>query len=193
MNYLAHLYLAKPNSYSLAGNLMGDFTRGLDIQSLPIEIQKGIKNHRSVDKFTDNHHAVRQLKPLLTDKRKRFSGIISDVVFDHFLAKHWHLFSDQKFSDFNQHCYQQLLSVIDHMPPRMQFVVTKMAEQDWLSSYQHLEMTGRAIDNLSKRIRFENNLHGAIEEVEQHYQHYHDAFMQMFPDLKDHVSQNIIE
>ena len=34
---------------------MGDFCRGVDLQSLPHSIKLGIENHRFVDHFTDQH------------------------------------------------------------------------------------------------------------------------------------------
>lgn len=193
MNYLAHLFFSQNTSLSLTGNLMGDFAKGVDLNKLPIEIYKGIENHRLVDKFTDQHHLVRTLKTPLSAERKRFSFIISDVVFDHFLAIHWHKFSDQNFDQFVQDSYSKLLQAQHHMPEQMQLVVQRMASQDWLSSYKSIDITGKAIDSLSNRIRFKNNLAGAIVEVKANYHEYEDVFLKFFPELQQHVIQTKIE
>ncbi|WNC73204.1 ACP phosphodiesterase [Thalassotalea psychrophila] len=190
MNYLAHLYFAKPNKYSLAGNLMGDFTKGVDLSLLPESVLNGIHNHRVIDKYTDNHQSVRALKTLLTAERKRFSAVISDVVFDHFLARHWDKFSQQSFAQFRQSSYQQLSLVTNIMPERMRFTVEKMIAQDWLRSYQNINHTGKAIDSISRRIRFENNLSGAIDEVKMHYGEYESAFLEFFPQLQSYMLSN---
>lgn len=193
MNYLAHLFFAQDNALSKAGNLMGDFMKGVDQQSLPLEMVKAISNHRMIDKFTDNHPDVKALKPLLSAKRKRFSGIISDVVFDHFLAKHWHKYSDQQFSVFVQQSYQYLANAEHLMPERMSDVVKRMRADDWLSHYLCIDITGRAIDSIAKRIRFENNLAGAISEVKDNYLAYEQAFLIFFPDLIEQVKIEKIE
>ena len=193
MNYLAHLFFSQNTSLSLTGNLMGDFAKGVDLNKLPIEIYKGIENHRLVDKFTDQHHLVRTLKTPLSLERKRFSFIISDVVFDHFLAIHWHKFSEQNFEQFVQDSYSKLLQAQHHMPEQMKIVVQRMASQNWLSSYKSIDITGKAIDSLSNRIRFKNNLAGAIVEVKANYQEYEDVFLKFFPELQQHVTQSKIE
>lgn len=169
---------------------MGDFTKGVDLSLLPTPVINGIHNHRVIDKYTDNHPSVRALKQLLTTRRRRFSGVISDVVFDHFLVLHWDKFSQQSFNEFSQHSYQQLALMLDIMPERMRFTVDRMISQDWLSSYENIEHTGKAIDSISKRIRFENNLAGAIDEVKKHYQEYESAFLEFFPELQTFMLNN---
>ncbi|TKB47109.1 ACP phosphodiesterase [Thalassotalea mangrovi] len=193
MNYLAHLFLAQNNSDSLTGNLMGDFCQGLDISALPEPIQLGIANHRSIDRFTDNHPKVRKLKQQLPEEMRRFSGIISDVVFDHFLALHWQDFSEQSFSRFRYRSYQQLRQRFDLMPPRMQDMVERMADQDWLYGYQQLANIDRALTGIGKRMRFNNPLHQAIDPVRVSYESYRATFEAFFPELIIHVKRANIE
>ncbi len=193
MNYLAHLYFSKPEKMSLTGNLMGDFLKGTDTRTLPESILKGIENHRLVDKFTDQHNEVKSLKQHLSPERKRFSAVISDVVFDHFLARHWQKFSTQPFEAFVEHSYRQLGQSRDYMPERMQLVIARMIKDDWLTSYHSLDNIGHALNGISRRIRFENQLHGAIDEVQIHYQHYERVFQRFFPELCQHVALHAIE
>ncbi len=40
---------------------------------------------------------------------------------------------------------------------------------------------------MSRRIRFDNELHGAGEEVEKHYQEYQHCFNAFFPELIEFV------
>ena len=51
MNYLAHLFLARPTADSHFGNLLGDFRRGVDISRYGRAVQLGLKNHYEVDKL----------------------------------------------------------------------------------------------------------------------------------------------
>ena len=90
MNYLAHLLLADDTDASRIGNLLGDFATGT-IESLaeryPPEILRGIKMHRAVDRFTDSHEVFKHARNLLAPGRRRFAGIIIDIIFDHYLCK----------------------------------------------------------------------------------------------------------
>lgn len=167
----------------MVGNLMGDFVKGNRFEHLPKQIIDGIYLHRKIDRFTDQHEKVKALKSHLTPERKKFSGIITDIVFDHLLAINWRNYSDIELTQFSQNSYASLSRHKALMPERMQNVVSRMIAGDWLSFYHQIENTGRAIDGVSRRIRFENSLSGAIEEVVDNYQLYQEAFEQFFPEL----------
>lgn len=189
MNYLAHLSLAQPDPHSLTGNLMGDFMRGVDMAALPEGIQRGIENHRAIDRFTDHHPAVLALKPLFSDRYRRFSGIIIDISFDYFLTKHWQLFQQTGLRGFIDDCYRGLLESRAHMPPRMRATVEHMAAQDWLSGYTELSQVSYALDRVAQRIRFKNNFSGAGAEVERHYAALEQAFLVLYPALQQHSGE----
>ena len=76
MNYLAHLYLAQPESSSRFGNLLGDFMRGSRPEMFSRPVQRGLANHRWVDKFTDSHDAVTSIKRKISPSRRRFVVIV---------------------------------------------------------------------------------------------------------------------
>ena len=42
MNHFAHLVLARPTVASTVGNLLGDFARGVDTDSLPPRVRAGL-------------------------------------------------------------------------------------------------------------------------------------------------------
>lgn len=184
MNYLAHLSLSQPDPHSLAGNLMGDFMRGVELEALPALIRRGIAHHRAIDRLTDNHPAVLALKPLFHERYRRFAGIITDVSFDYFLTKHWRLFHAEPIRSRIEHYYQGLLASREYMPPRMKTTVERMAEQDWLSGYQQLEQVGFALDRVAERIRFNNDFMGAGTEVIRNYEALEQAFLVLYPVLQ---------
>ena len=188
MNYLAHLSLAQPNSHSLTGNLLGDFMHGVVLPALPPAIQAGVANHRAVDRFTDHHAAVIALKPLFNERYRRFAGIIIDISFDYFLSKHWLQFMAVPRPQFLAQAYQGLLAGRGYMPARMQQVVERMAEQDWLSGYDQLSQVGFALDRVAERIRFSNDFRDAQQEVEQHYVALEQAFLALYPALQQHIA-----
>ena len=100
MNYLAHLFLARPTADSHFGNLLGDFRRGVDINTFGNAVRLGLKNHYEVDRFTDRHETVLAAKTLFHKSRRRFAPVALDIYFDHLLIKHWATFTPQGFDDF---------------------------------------------------------------------------------------------
>lgn len=173
---------------------MGDFKRDqFDQTVLPEEVLLGIQNHRLVDNATDKFAGVKSLRPLFSSERRRFAGVITDIVFDYFLIKHWALFTELEYQPFIDECYVGLLETRYLMPSRMQTVVTKMHEHNWLHAYSTLDGIGATIDQVSKRIRFENKMAGAITEVEMNYDQIETVFMALFAHLQEEVALAAIE
>lgn len=193
MNYLAHLYFALSDAQSLTGNLMGDFTRGLEVEHLPPKITLGLKNHRSIDSFTDSHTITRQLRNLFSGQRRRVAGIILDVVFDHFLIKHWGKLHPQPLNDFLLRAYGGLLDQQNHMPSRMRTVVSRMAESNWLLGYTQLEGVVYALDRMAERRPIANALAGSHQELEDNYAAIEAGFGEFFPQLVNHVHLSEVE
>lgn len=86
MNYLAHAYLSFNNPEILAGNLVSDFVKGRKKLDFPEGIQKGIVLHRDIDNFTDTHETTRRAKVFFKPAYGLYSGALTDVVYDHYLA-----------------------------------------------------------------------------------------------------------
>lgn len=193
MNYLAHLYFARPNSASRVGNLLGDFARGVNIDALPDPVRLGVLNHRAIDRYTDQHPEVRQLKALFSPQRRRFSGIILDVLFDHFLLHHWQTFHTRPLPQFLAEAYADLTAGMALMPPPMQHVVQRMISADWISSYRDLDQVGIALNRISTRIRYPNRFQDALEEITPHYAQLEQGFLTFFPQLIRHQMRHPIE
>ncbi len=193
MNYLAHLYFAQPNADSHMGNLLGDFRKGAQLDTYSQRIKLGLQNHYLVDKFTDSHPLIKQAKQLFKKEHRRFSGIAIDVLFDHFLIAYWSTYqlkSDVTFNKFKTQSYHYLLVNKSIMPERMQRVVTYMTTDDWFEQYRELDGIARALINIAKRIRFDNDFHHIVDDVYLHYQTLDQIFHQFFPDLAAHVEQS---
>lgn len=187
MNYLAHIYLAGDTEESLLGNIMGDFVKGPIDGGFHPEIERGIRTHRKVDAFTDSHEIYRASRKLISPERRRFSGIIMDLAFDHLLARNWSMYSDKELGALIRETYDVLIRRRDLLPEKFRLSLPRMIEEDWLGSYRTMEGAGIAIDRISGRLRRrfgrENTLKGAIEEVEKNYEELESNFNAFFPAL----------
>ncbi|MBX7218991.1 MAG: ACP phosphodiesterase [Blastocatellia bacterium] len=188
MNYLAHLYLADNTPESLLGNLLGDFVKGsLDGTTYAPEIQRGIERHRSVDGFTDSHEIVRLSKNRISPTRRRYAGIIIDMAYDHFLARHWDDYTSTPLPEFSARIYTVLLDNRQILPPRLQSILPSLVQDDWLTSYREFAALNRALNRISLRLKRENTLFNAAEEVKSEYAHLERDFRTFFPQLVEHV------
>jgi len=184
LNHLAHVFLAPDSPEARVGSILGDFARGVELSALPGEVHRGVRHHFSVDTFTDRHPEVLASKRLFSPQRRRFAGVGLDILYDHFLLKHWHRFSDHDCDRFIECTYRELSENRHLMPPQMVQVTTRMVDHDWFGAYQDLDNIGQALDRVASRIRFSNRFEGMIEEIHNHQPELEDRFLEFFMDLQ---------
>jgi len=193
LNYFAHLALAQPTAPSKVGNLLGDFMRGVREEQLPEPVRRGLLNHRLVDRVTDDHPPVRHSRQLFAAPRRRFAGVALDVLFDHFLVRHWARFHDQPLHQAIDRDYRLLLEGRALMPVPMRAVVERMVAQDWVRHYAELDTVGRALDRIAARVRFANRFQGCQADIEHHYEHLEQVFLELYPGLQRAVAEQALE
>ncbi|WP_370089343.1 ACP phosphodiesterase [Ekhidna sp.] len=187
MNFLAHLYLSGNDEELLVGNFIGDFVKGSQMDQYPANIQKGIRLHRSIDSYTDNHEVVLQSKIRLREKFRHFAPVIVDVYYDHFLAKDWTSFSNTPLLEYTENFYQTMDSYYDILPKGVVHMLSYMARDNWLYNYQFIEGIDKALTGMSRRTKYENKMDEASQALIDHYEDYKQEFHQFFPELQNHV------
>lgn len=194
MNHFAHLVLSKPTIESTVGNLLGDFARGIDQELLPAAVKAGLHNHRAVDRFTDAHPLVREMKLGFSPERRRFAGIAMDIYFDHLLISHWEKFESRDLKPLITEFYQRMSDGQDLMPgENMRRVTRRMIEFDWFGSYREIDAVAESLDRVAGRIRFANQFDNAIEDLLRHHEMIRDGFFEFYPQLQQHVADQAIE
>lgn len=187
MNYLAHLYLADDSPESIVGNLLGDFLKGHGTEGYCDEIKKGIRLHKNVDTYTDSHPIVRESKRLISPVNRRYAGILIDVFYDHFLAKNWLTYSSVSLHGFTVKVYDILQSYQAILPDSLKRGLPHIIKRNLLMSYAEISGISFALQRISLRLKRENNLGRAVEELTTNYECFELNFDLFFPELIDYV------
>jgi len=183
MNYLAHVFLAPDTAEARIGSLLGDFRRGIKPGRLPSEVCKGLRHHLSVDEYTDQHPQVVESRRLFSSQRRRFAGVALDILYDHYLLRHWDQFSDCDRDAFIEQVYGELAHHEHLMPSSMVPTARRITRDDWFGHYRDLDNIGHALDRVAQRIRFPNRFTGMIEEIRPRDAELEDRFLEFFTDL----------
>lgn len=192
MNFLAHIYLSGDNDLMKIGNFMADGIRGKQFESYHPEIQKGIILHRFIDTYTDSHSVFRESTKRLHSEYHHYAGVIVDVFYDHFLAKNWNQYSDEKLEVFVARFYQSLKDNHDLLSERAQGMMPYMIKQNWLLSYQTIEGIHTILTQMDGRTKNESKMRFASNELEEFYEAFELEFTTFFDDLRIQSHQKLI-
>lgn len=183
MNFLAHIYLSGNIPGLIVGNFIADYVKGNKKNAYPGLIRQGIELHRAIDDFTDHHPYTEISKQRLRPKYGKYSGVIVDVYYDHFLAANFREFSTVPLKTYAASVYSLLTDNQYIMPDKVKDFLPFMVERNWLVSYATLEGVGRALRGLSKRVNFENKMDESGEDLKLMYGAFEEDFRRFFPEL----------
>lgn len=189
MNYLAHALLAEPYSLSLIGNIAGDLVKGpLARQGLHPRVAHGLRRHRRVDVLTDAHAVYRGLKELFPQGQRRYAGIVLDVLFDHYLTRHWHRFSAWDRYAFTDGVYSALSAQPHMLPAPLADVAPRWVAADWLRVYESLDGVEGVLARLSRRLRKPADLTGLLDLAVREDARFEAGFLVVFSDVQQTIN-----
>lgn len=184
MNFLAHAYLSGNDENIIVGNFIADHVKGKAVDQYSDQIKTGIKLHRRIDAFTDAHPVVRKSIARLKGDYGRFSGVIIDMFYDHFLAKYWSDYSNLPIRKFTLGIYKVMMKHFMILPPKTKRILPFMMADDWLSGYAQLEGLNLALTGMSRRTNFNSGMEHATLALRQDYALYKIEFEAFFAELK---------
>lgn len=178
MNHLAHAFLSPAESAWLVGNVVADSVRGRP--SGPFA--EGIRMHRRIDAFVDEHPAfVRAIRELPSEFR-RYGGIALDVLFDYLLANRWEALSSVPLDAFSARVYAALRSHEAELPEAFRPKLGPMIARDWLGGARRVESLERTLAYLGTRLRRENPLDRIAPVLFERRSVLDDAFGEVWSD-----------
>ncbi|SFN80565.1 Acyl carrier protein phosphodiesterase [Bizionia echini] len=184
MNFLAHIYLSNNLDQVTIGNFIADGIRGKKYKKYPKAIQVGILLHREIDTFTDAHPTVRQSTKRLHKNYSHYSGVIVDILYDHFLAKNWSLYSNEPLENYVQNFYTLLQDNYQLLPERTKHMLPYMISGNWLLSYAEIEGIQNVLDGMNRRTKNKSKMNEATRELVKYYDEFEAEFTSFFEELR---------
>ena len=192
MNFLAHIYLSGDEEGIIIGNFIADGIKGKKYKKYPLSIQKGILLHRGIDSYTDQHPTVRLSTKKLHENHGHYSGVIVDILYDHFLAKNWSTYHQLPLDIYVENFYELLRNSYDILPVRIKRMMPYMISDNWLLSYESISGISTILNQMSRRTRIDSNMNFAVLELEKYYLEFENEFTSFFEELKT-FSENKLE
>jgi acyl carrier protein phosphodiesterase len=193
MNYLAHAYLSFNNPGILVGNMISDFVKGKKQYDYPDTIQKGIRLHRAIDTFTDQHPATRAAKQLFKPAVGPYAGAFIDVVYDHFLAADETELAEPELLLFAKGVYTQLAEQQSLLPEKFAGMLPYMTSQNWLYHYRSEYGIEKSFGGLVRRASYLDDASAAFSVFRKEYAALQDYYRGFFPDVKTFASSHLAE
>lgn len=147
---------------------MGDFVKGPIPVETPEKLALGLHLHRRIDSLSQNSQHTLQSRRRLRPKYGHGRGIIIDIFYDHFLASSWEDYAADSLEDYAADIYRLLQTHHDQLPQGLQQVAPHMIEHNWLVSYQHRWVVGRALRRISQRLSRPLPLADGVDDLVEH-------------------------
>jgi len=189
MNYLMHLYLSEAAPESLAGNMMGDFVKGRLDERYPPGIRRGIELHRRIDSFASENSRFIRSKRRIDPSFGHFRGVLVDIFYDHFLARHWEEYAVTPFREYVRQCSAILAAHATAMPERLRLLLPRIFSDDWILTYPRRDGIAAVLERMAKRVSRPNRLAVGIGELDLHYDGLLEDFRLFLPEIAEYVRQ----
>lgn len=184
MNYLAHSYLSFQKNDLIVGNFIADSIRGNHFEALTEGIIKGITLHRKIDFYTDSHPIFLTSKHRFSKDFDKYSGVLMDIIYDHYLAKNFQLYSKLTLQQYVDSIYLILEKNMQFLPEPAKRFYDYMTQRNILFHYSSLTGIETVLMHLSHRIKNRFELQLAIPILEKNYAEIEKEFFTFFDELK---------
>lgn len=193
MNFLAHIYLSGDDDDVTIGNFIADGIKGKRYLNYPPGISKGIVLHRAIDTFTDAHSTVHQSTARLHKNYGHYSGVIVDILYDHFLAKNWSQYHSQPLADYVEDFYTLLRENFTSLPARIQRMMPYMMADNWLLNYATVDGIAKILVQMNVRTKGVVKMDQAVQELIEYYDEFEAEFTSFFEELMMFCKQKLQE
>lgn len=193
MNFLAHCMIpdravAGSDPDLIAGGFLGDFVKGRVREDLPPRLAAGVRLHRRIDAYSNQHPGIRQSCQRFPPELRRVAPVLVDIVADHLLARHWQRFHPAALTDFTATAYAAIRPHVYRLPEPGRRFFRFMSEDDLLARYLHVDAMHRGVAAIMRRLNRSESSTGAMEVIDERLVDLDQDFLDYFPDLIAHAA-----
>ncbi len=108
--------------------------------------------HRRIDVLTDNLPEVREAREWFRSETRRVAPITLDVMWDHFLSRHWSQLSpDFPLQEFVCYAREQVMTILPDSPPRFINLNNYLWSEQWLVRYRDMDFIQNVLNGMASR------------------------------------------
>jgi acyl carrier protein phosphodiesterase len=133
---------------------------------------------------------VRQCIDLLKPGYGRYSGIVTDVFFDHFLAANWNEYSVYTLRQFAKHAHAVFLANFLLLPFRVKQFLPFLIQHKRLESYANYENLFEVLEIMSRRTSLPSNSEWAMSLLRAEYDQFAELFKNFFAEMIEYVESD---
>lgn len=185
MNYLAHIFLSGDDRRVQIGNFVGDAVKGRAYENYPLGFRKGILLHREIDDYTDHHPVVREVIDMLRADFGRYSGVLTDIYFDHLLARNFRHYSGRSLRRFAWGFYGALILNYRYLPERFKGFLWHFILTNRLVRYASLSGIERSLGIMVEYKNLRIDPGAAIVFFERNQERLQELFDRFLPDVRN--------
>lgn len=172
--------------------MISDYIKGKKQFDYPAGVQKGIKLHRAIDDFTDNHHVTKEMKEYFRPYYRLYAGAFCDVTYDHFLANDPGEFeTEDQLQQFATAVYTSLQESEALLPEPFKKMLPWMKTQNWLFNYRSRWGTEKSFGGLVKRSQYLNDSTAAFEVFNSNYDKLQQLYNDFYPGIKTFAAHQL--
>ena len=107
-----------------------------------------------------------------------------DIIYDYFLAQHWHRFREDSLEQFSDHVSDTILNYDTELPTSALRFISYLAANKSLKNYGTREFVQRSFEHLNKRLTRKNPLNVAFTQFVRFEPALEQDFLSFFPELQ---------
>ncbi|MGD8830454.1 MAG: ACP phosphodiesterase [Pseudomonadales bacterium] len=192
MNFLAHCLIGdraarEDRDALVAGGFLGDFVKGPLPPAMPDDLSLGVRLHRRVDAYSNQHPIIRDSVARFPTELRRIAPILVDILCDHFLSSHWDEFHPTSLPRFTRKVYVDVASFEPWLPGAGHRFLTYARERDLLARYADWTVALGAMRSITRRLGLGELDAGMEAAVPPLLGDLDEDFRAYFPDIVDHA------
>ncbi len=145
--------------------------------------------HRRIDVLTDNLPEVKESpkREGFRAQTRRVAPITLDVMWDHFLSRHWAQLSPEipSLEDFVRYAHPQVATILPDSPPRFVNLNNYLWSERWLERYREMAFIQNVLNGMASRRPRLDALRDSWQDLDEHYDALESLFWQFYPRMME--------